>query len=120
MAWTIPWNLIGLSVSGDFGDTTIYTNRRGKKVTFPRSPPTKPPSPLQQHQRARFRQAQANWAALTPQQQRDWELVTMKASLCLTGQNLAIHYALLPEDDFLVTLERQTGIALTRPPKVPP
>ncbi len=115
MAWSIPWNLIGLSVSGDFGDVTIYTDRFGKKVVFPKSPPKKPASPAQVIQRAAFRSAQSNWSSLSPQEKKNLELSTQILSLCMTGQNLWIHVLLKGSITLLSTIERQSGVTLPRP-----
>ena len=116
MAWTIPWDLIGLTVSGDFGDLTVYTNRFGKKVFYPRAPPDKPPSLLQVQQRQRFRNAVLAYMALTAAEKADWERITLKSSCCLTGQNLFIKVALKRQYDALETLRRQTGISVSNPP----
>lgn len=116
MAYTIPWNLIGLSVSGDFADLTLYTDRFNRKVAFPKAPPEKPPTAQQTAQRSRFTQAQAAWKALDQSQKDSLEEATKKGSLVMTGQNLYISVALMNDTTALKTLERQTGIIL---PDVP-
>lgn len=116
MAWTVPWNLLGLTVSGDVGGITIYTDRFGRKVAFPKSPPEKPPSAAQSHQRTRFTQAQAAWAALSAQEKACLEDAALKGGMVATGQNLYIKVALTNDTPALDTLAQQTGTIL---PPVP-
>lgn len=116
MAWSIPWNLIGIEVSGDIGDLTIYTNRFGKKVAFPKSPPKKPPSPRQVFQRDSFRNAQAAWNSLTKQQKNNLEMAVLALSAPLTGQNLYISAVIRQSNNDLVTFEKQSQINLPRIP----
>jgi len=108
-------NVMGLIVSGDVGDYTIYTDRFGKKVAFPKSPPKEPPTDLQVAIRDRFKTAQAAYMACTPQEKANWELLVQKASLCLTGQNLYISVAMTRRYGVLDTIMSQTGITVTPP-----
>lgn len=114
MAWTIPWNLIGIEVSGDIGDLTIYTDRFGKKVAYPKAPPKEPPSQRQIKQRAKFRSAQKAWSNLTVNQKENLEESTKKVSAPLTGQNLYISAFIRNDNADLVTFERQSGLNLPR------
>lgn len=106
---------MGTTVSGDLGDYTIYTDRYGRKVAYPRSPPTKPPSESQVIQRARFAAAIADWIALAEDTRFDWERASLRSSICMTGHNLYIHFALVRHDRVRQTLERQTGLTLPAP-----
>lgn len=115
MAWTIPWNLIALEVSGDVGDNTIYTNRFGKKVVFPKAPPDKPPTFNQMIQRARFKNAQASWSSLSNEEKDALELSTKTVSAPLTGQNLWISCNTRNDYADLQTFERQSGVQLPAP-----
>lgn len=115
MPWTVPWNLVGVSVSGDVGDLTIYTNRNGKKVAFPKSPPKEPPSVAQQSQREAFRTAQASYTSLTSEEKNNLEEVTRRVSLAMTGQNLWMHAVMMGSAELLRTLTHQTGIPLPSP-----
>ena len=114
MAWTVPWNLIGLEVSGDIGYLTIYTDRFGKKVAFPKSPPKEPPSARQVKQRAKFKTAQAAWMQLTKAEKVALEDATLKVSAPLTGQNLYISVHIRNDNADLITFEKQSGIVLPR------
>lgn len=119
MALGVPAQIMGLIVSGDVADYTIYTDRHGRKVAFPIAPPKEPPSPLQVQHRARFRTAQQNWTALTAEQKAALELCTQRASLAMTGQNLYIAIALKNQTGLVATLERQTDLTLPAIPYVP-
>lgn len=119
MAFGIPVSAIGMVVSGDLAGMTIYTDRFCRKVFFPQAPPDKPPSPLQVKQRARFSQAMADWYAQNDQVKADWEQITLRASLIMTGHNLWLHIALTGNLTLLHTLIRQTGVAVADPPLVP-
>lgn len=115
MAWSVPWNLMGLVVSGDIGDDTIYTDRFGRKVVFPISPPTKPPSPAQAALRERFRLAQADYTSQTAATKEAYEDAVRKASIVMTGQNLWISVAMTHRVDLLATVAQQTGVTLIEP-----
>lgn len=112
MAWTYPLNLLGSVVQGDLGDHTIYTNIRGKKVSFPRVKPHDPPSQARQLQRARFKFAQACWKALTAEQKLCLEQAACATSLVMTGQNLFIGCTLRRRPDLYHCIESQCGVPL--------
>lgn len=110
MAFTPPWQLLGIWVSGDVGGITIYTDKNHRKVAFPKAPPDKPPSPEQVAQRARFKTAQANWKALTLAEKTSLEEVTKTAYIVMTGQNLFMSVSMTNDQAGYETLQRQTGI----------
>lgn len=112
----IAGSLLGFGLSGDLGDLTFYTTRRGKCVAFPRTKPSKPPSPAQNTQRHRFRLAMAAWWDLTPAQRANYERVVHRLSICMTGINLWIHYCLCFDSGNFATLQSQAGLSLTMPP----
>ena len=112
---SIPYNLLGLQVSGDLGPMTIYTNRHGKKVFFPKSPPKKPPSVAQIALRARFKSSQADYMALTDAEKLDYENLTKKTCIPMTGQNLWIHVSMTGDQSALDNLERQSDISVVTP-----
>lgn len=115
MGFGIDPNLWGIAVSGDIGPLTVYTDRFGKKVAYPKSPPKEPASPLQIQQRNRFRAAQAEYTSLDAQEKKDYETLTLRASLPMTGQNLFIHVALRDSFELLKTLQRQWKVTVTPP-----
>lgn len=115
MALGIPASMIGIIVSGDVSGLTIYTDRYGRKVAFPKAPPKEPPTDFQIYYRSRFRTAQQNYMALTAFQKKAYEDLTKAASLCMTGQNLWIHVALKHTFTLLDTLQTQHGITVVPP-----
>jgi len=119
MAWVVPWDLIGMLVSGDVAGLTVYTRDDGRKVWFPVAPPDKPPSEMQLHQRERFRDAQAAWGSLSYSERAALEQAAAVLSLPLTGQNLFIHVALTDDQEALSTVERQSGRVLVHPAFIP-
>ena len=118
MALAIPASSLGLMVSGDIGGLTIYTDRHGRKVAYPKSPPKEPPTDLQKLVRSRFKSAQAEYMTLTPTQKADYEHLVCMSSLAMTGQNIFIHVATMHTAAMLDTLMRQTGITVPQPTPV--
>jgi len=118
MAFTLPIHSLGFTVSGDVGPYTCYTDRFGKKVFYPKSPPKSPPSDLQLHSRMRFTSAQAQYMALSETDKAAWELLVQRANLCLTGQNLFIHVAMMHTYNMLLTLIGQTDVSVDPPDPV--
>ena len=118
MAYTVPWQLMGIWVSGDVGDFTIYTDRFGRKVVFPKSPPKKPASKAQISHRARFKTAQSAWNDLSDSDKARLEEATLKSGIVMTGQNLYISVAMKNDQTALDTVSRQTGISLPTIPYV--
>ena len=114
-ALTIDPSLLGFQIAGDLGALTLYTNKRGKIVAFPRAKPCKPPSPLQIVQRRRFAFAQQAWSELSTAEKQAYELTTNRLSLCMTGANLWIHFCLSGKAGLWRTLQRQSGITLAPP-----
>ncbi len=115
MAQQVPedlFHLMGMYVTGDWGPLTFYTSRRGKVVWFPKSPPLSPPSPWQTSQRNTFRLAALWWSTLTSAERTDYELASKRASLCMTGYNLFVHFKTTNDDAAQKTLERQTNTVL--------
>jgi len=110
--YTIPASVLGLTVSGDLGGVTIYTDRYGQKTVYPFSPPKEPASPAQIRLRERFRQAHLAWRSLTAADKRNLEIAVNLASLCMTGQNVYISACLTNRAASLATLAAQTGIPL--------
>jgi len=104
-----------MQVSGDLGPLTIYTDRHGRKVAYPKSPPKSPPTDLQLGVRNRFRTSQAAYMDLSTVDKLAWETLVRRSNLCMTGQNLYIHVAMMLTFGFLDTLMQQTGVTVTPP-----
>jgi len=111
--------LLGFAIAGDLGGLTIYTNKNGRKIWYDFAPPDKPPSWNQIRQRGRFVQATINWMALTTTQRKEWQRATEICCQCQTGMNAAMSYALRHDEEIVLTIERQSGLTLTRPTIVP-
>lgn len=111
-------SMLGLTVSGDIGGVTIYTDRFQRKVSYEKAPPQKPASENQRRLRDNFKAAQAQYSALDASEKADWETLVCRANLCMTGQNLLIHVALKHSFGLLDTLMQQTGISVNPPTAV--
>lgn len=118
VSFTFPIHLLGLTVSGDVGPFTVYTDRFGKKVFFPKAPPKSPASDLQLLVRSRFMLAQTEYMSLSDADKLAYENLVRATNLCMTGQNLFIHVAMMHTFTFLDTLQRQAGIAVPAPSPV--
>jgi len=103
---------LGFNATGDLGPWTFYTSKRAGLVWFIKAPPLEPPSPLQVHQRNKFRLTGYLWRALSPEQQADWSLAQARANLAITGYNLFTYYVTTGDAPAIVTVERQTGLDL--------
>jgi hypothetical protein len=110
------FNLYGFVIWGDIGPLTMYRRYDGRIVTFLKTWPNKPASRGQINQRNAYRAAATAWHALTASQRAQWTTAAARASLCMHGYNLFLHYYLTPSAATLATLQRQTGIALALPP----
>lgn len=119
MAKTQPYDLLGLNVSGDLGDVTLYTDRFGQKIWYPKSPPETPETPGQRRQRDRFTAAVTNWREADQATRERFEAVSLKASLMMTGHNLWISLSFSQDAALCATLARQTGIPISLPPALP-
>jgi len=119
MAFTIPWQLMGTTVQGDFADLTIYTDRFNRKIAYRKEHSTKPRSAAQQLQSLRFKLAQSAWKALSPGEKRNLELATLRLSMCLTGQNLFISAAMRNMTTAYATVARQANLPLPALPAIP-
>jgi hypothetical protein len=108
------WNLIGLNFQGDIGPITTYTDARGHRVWFLKTRPDTPPTWMQIHQMNLFAYVSWAWDALSTPQQADWEAVTKKLSLRLTGYSLFTYLYATDDAATIATLERQAGITLSR------
>lgn len=106
------FSLLGLISWGDLGPFTLYKSKRGKIVVFAKTYPGKPPSAKQTVQRDKFKAAVVKWHSLNRDKRERWELATHRISLPLTGLNLFVHHRLEPDESYVRTIERQTGLEL--------
>lgn len=110
---------LGFNTQGDLGPWTFYTSKRQGLVFFVKSPPLEPPSPLQIHQRNKFRIAGMVWRSLTATQRKAWLTAATRAHLQITGYNLFVYYITRNDAPTIETVERlsqQDLIPLQRAP----
>jgi len=116
MALALDPSVLGFRVSGDLGGYTIYTNRKGKKVSFAQAPPRKPLSVWQLAWQRNFRWGMACWRSLTSEEKQNYRRVCDLSCLCMLGHNLFLHAYLASDNSLLETLECQYQIPLRMPP----
>jgi hypothetical protein len=104
--------LLGLLAWGDLGDMTWYRSHDGRVVVIPKTWPAKPPSPAQTAQRNAFAAAIEAWVALPTTTKQQWTTAARRASLCMHGADLFVHWYLIRDDQAIETLERQTKTSL--------
>lgn len=109
---------LGFRVSGDLDGLTIYTDRRGKKIAFAQSPPSKPLSVWQLAWQRNFRVGMLLWGRLSTAEKLAYRRVCDLASLCMLGHNLWLHVFLAADYGLLETLQCQYRIPLTAPPRL--
>lgn len=108
-------SVLGIVTWGDLGPLTIYRNKRGRMVAYPKAPPTCPASPIQTLYRDKWRDAAIAWNNLAEDVRARWELATHRASLRITGYNLWVFYHTTGDEPVIRTLEQITGLALLPP-----
>jgi hypothetical protein len=113
------FSFLGLEVSGDLADVTMWRTRRGKIVCYPRTVPGEPASPPQLLHRVHFFQSVERWKLLTPSQKADYEEAAKRCSLPMTGHNLWIRWTFAGNASEKATIERLSGITLIAPPELP-
>lgn len=107
--------LLGSIVWGDIGALTLYKDKQGKVVTFSKTWPKKPPSPGQTVLRNKMRAAAAAWRVLGAEKRQQWELATLRASLCMCGYALFVHHQFEHDDEAIQAIQRQTRTSLIPP-----
>jgi hypothetical protein len=118
MAWTHGYSLLGFVVSGDLDGTTIYTDRYGRKISFPHTTPLDPPTPIQIWQRERFRAAMAEWKSLSDAERDQYKIAVDRLSLCMSCTSLWVGLACRKNDSMRLTIERQADVTLRKPTHV--
>lgn len=100
---------LGFNPTGDLAGWTLYTNKRGGVIWFPKSPPTKLRTAPQLRQWFRFVQAAQAWRSLTQGQKNEWFKAASRAHLYLSGYNLFVWWQLKPDVATLRTIARISG-----------
>jgi len=112
------FTFLGLEISGDLGDVTMWRTRRGKIVCYPRTVPGKVPSIAQQNHRQHFRESVARWMLLTNCEKQHYEDASRKCSLPMTGHDLWIRWTFAGTIAEAQTIERLAGVKLVYPPEL--
>lgn len=103
---------LGFNTQGDLGPWTFYTDKSNGLVFFAKSPPLKPPSPLQTRQRHIITTVAGWWSGLSEDVRAKWELATKRLRLYCTGYNLFIWYHTTHDRPTLATIERLSKLTL--------
>lgn len=103
---------LGFGPTGDLGALTIYTDKRGNIVAFPKSPPLLPPTYWQVAQRNRFRLAGQAWQTITATTREQWNTAAKRLNAAVTGYNLFLYWQLTDDMPAIRTIERQTHTRL--------
>ena len=104
--------VMGWNPTGDFGPWTFYTAKNQAVVFFQKSPPLAPPSPLQIHQRNKFRLVALSWQALPEKDKENWRQLAKRARVDVTHYDLFVYYCLTHDAASIRTLERQSGVTV--------
>lgn len=107
---------LGMTVSGDVADWTLYQTLSRRVIVYPASPPKEPPSSAQRAHRARFCRAIREWREASEETRDNYETASIRAALPCTGLNLWIHAAFRPDNHGLPSLALQTSTVLPPPP----
>lgn len=110
---------LGIQVAGDLGGLTCWTNKNGRKVWMVRETPKEPPTHLQLAQRQRWRVAMQYWNDMSRAQKDDWNTMTLRLSIPMSGTGLWVKISLKNLLNVMPTLERQAKITLVWPTIIP-
>lgn len=100
---------IGLSVQGDLGPWTFYTNKNGRIVWYPQAPPLTPPTYAQFYRRNQMLIASYAWRSLPPQQKENWRVACKRCHLETVGFGLFYFWRTKQDSATIQTIERQSG-----------
>lgn len=86
------FQFLGVLTNGDAGPYTFYTSKRKRLVVFLKTWPKDPASYNQKLNRDKWRHAAVRWRSLQQSTRDDWETISRRAHLTITGFNLFMHY----------------------------
>lgn len=110
-------NIMGLRVTGDLANLTMYTSKRRKIVVFDKAPPLMPPTARQLIMRNRWRAAAQAWTLMLQADRDRWNEVAAAASLSIPGYQLWIFaWTKANSSAVIKTVENQTGRTLPNKP----
>lgn len=109
---SFPWKLIGIRPTGDLGQFTMYTNRKGSLVCFLKTRPAKPLTNRQLGNMRRFTAIGSVWRSMPPSERQAWQLAAKRAGLTITAYNLFVYSQMQPDSSTLLTVQRQSAVHL--------
>lgn len=113
------FQFLGVLTNGDAGPYTFYTSHRKRLVFFLKTWPHDPATYHQKLNRDKWRHASLRWRSLDQSTRDNWEKITNRAHLTITGFNLFMHYMTKDGRKTVEAVERAAGltvIADTGPP----
>jgi len=104
------FSILGLRISGDLAQWTLWYYCHRKRVMFIKRFPEKPPTRRQIRQRNRFRLVARLWQSMRPEQRDRWNAIAALAKLRISGYNLWLYWCIRHDKPTLETLARLTGV----------
>jgi len=101
---------LGLRLSGDLGQWTMFVYCHARPVFFLKSPPLTGPTYRQIHQRNKFKLYGYLWRAQTAAQRDNWEQLAQRSGARLTGYNLFVVWCSKHDILAVMTLIRRSGV----------
>ena len=103
---------LGFNTQGDLGPWTFYTSTSKGLVFYLKTPPDKPASYLQLHQRNQMRAAAVVWQTISQDLRDRWETAAKRAHLRITGYNLFTYFQFTRDEETINTIERLANLEL--------
>jgi hypothetical protein len=103
---------LGLYPAGDLGELTLYTDRDRQVVCYPRAPPTRPPTFMQQRQRRIWSAAAESWRTEPAEIKTNWDKLCRRNGIPLSGHQLYMRLKTTIQRESLTVLAARAGIAL--------
>lgn len=116
------FQFLGVITNGDAGPYTFYTSHRKRLVIFLKTWPHDPATYHQKLNRDKWRHAAVRWRSLDQSTRDNWDKISKRAHLTITGFNLFMHYMTKNGTTTVEAVERAAGInviADTGPPLPP-
>lgn len=103
---------MGLRLSGDLAQYTMYYYCKHKRIYFIKAPPLTPATLRQVRQRNRFRLVAMLWRSMKPSHRQAWNDAATLARLRISGYNLYLYWSIRHDDASLAAISRHSGIPL--------
>lgn len=109
------YELLGHSMQGDLAGWTCYTSRRNRVVWFVKSPPLEPASPTQRAIRNIFILNANVWRSMSIASRSTWNDAAIAGRLRIHGYDLFTWWMRTKDAGTIATIERQSGITISKP-----